>query len=703
MPTSHTFKVSYKPLSAAITLVLAVTITANAKAADPYQLNSLADSEQSLANSAMPSTVLDPIVVTATRSNRALSDAPVKVDVINSKQIEDNHAHTLKEALELLPNVYLKQVHGKTGYEISMQGFTGDQVLVLIDGLPITASTGSTVNLNQYMTMDIEQIEVVQGAASAQFGSAAMGGVINIITKPINKTKAYVNTELATNGDQNPSGNDIDANKRFIAASIEGALDPAQRLQARLSASYLDDDGLSTDTARWPRIKDASEQTQVTGRLSYTPDDRTMLTHSKLWAEASHYSEDHTSRFNLRVAQNILPQQRVESITKDRISIGGSTDIHLNENTQTYQLSAQALYEDYQSDSDTLANKVLASARNTNITTALGQVQLDLPAIDSGAHMHLLQVGGQVQRDTLSQTKNSISELISDEVSRDVGELYLQDDWLIGDHWEILTGIRYQDDQDFGDHVAPKVAVKYNRTDASGREHIFRTSVGSGYRVPNLKERYYVFDHSNLGYKVMGNPSLQPETSTSYQVGYQGQIGDDLNLSINGFYNDVEDLIQTDNENAIIENGISIFQFTNIDSAYTYGGDIGIDWQVDDRATLQATYAYLKTKNESANSELTYRPNHKVMLALDYQLSDTLQLIPRLNYESKQLIDTATQSYSPSWWTLDSQLNYKIDDNFSLYGAVNNIFDTQRDVRDTSDYRPIDNREWLIGARFNWQ
>lgn len=190
---------------------------------------------------------------------------------------------------------------------------------------------------------------------------------------------------------------------------------------------------------------------------------------------------------------------------------------------------------------------MLASARNTNITTALGQVQLDLPAIDSGAHMHLLQVGGQVQRDTLSQTKNSISELISDEVSRDVGELYLQDDWLIGAHWEILTGIRYQDDQDFGDHVAPKVAVKYNRTDASGRDRIFRASVGSGYRVPNLKERYYVFDHSNLGYKVMGNPSLQPETSTSYQVGYQGQIGDDLNLSINGFYNDVEDLIQTDN------------------------------------------------------------------------------------------------------------------------------------------------------------
>ena len=145
-------------------------------------------------------------MVTATRSERALSDAPVALQVLSRQQLDDNHAHTLKEALALLPNVYLREVHGKTGYEVSMQGFTGDQVLVLIDGLPITASTGSTVNLNQYMNMDIEQIEVVQGAASAQFGSAAMGGVINIITKPIGAATGHITTEIASNGQQNPSG-----------------------------------------------------------------------------------------------------------------------------------------------------------------------------------------------------------------------------------------------------------------------------------------------------------------------------------------------------------------------------------------------------------------------------------------------------------------------------------------------------------------
>lgn len=705
------------PLAFAIALTTAV-LPMSANAID----NAIDDTaKNSLANTGvqdMPNVELDTIVVTATRSDRALSDAPVAVQVLSRQKLEDNHAHTLKDALALLPNVYLREVHGKTGYEVSMQGFSGDQVLVLIDGLPITASTGSTVNLNQYMNMDIEQIEIVQGAASAQFGSSAMGGVINIITKPIRATKAHITTEVATNGKQNPSGNNLDANKRYIEASIEGALDKNNRLHARLSGSYLDNDGLSIDNEAWPRLKDASEQSQISARLSYMPDgldnnanndstDKKLFNNAKYWLEASHYKEDDVSRFNYYVAPRNLAQQRDEDITKQRISFGARTDITPTnadgEPNKTYTLSAQALYEDYQSTSTTKTQQAVTSDRDTNISTALAQAQLDLPAWTiSDNNIHLLQVGGQVQQDKLSQTKNQINELIRDNVSRDVGEIYLQDDWLIGTNWEVLSGIRYQNDEDFGDHFAPKVALKYNHLDDSGRDHILRASIGGGYRVPNLKERYYVFDHSNLGYKVMGNPDLQPETSTSYQVGYQGQLSDTLNLSINGFYNDIDDLIQTDEDNASFEGNIAIYKFENVDSARTYGGDIAVDWQLDPRAKLQASYAYINTHNNVTDTELTYKPNHKAMLALDYRINDKLQLIPRLNYESEQLVNTSDQAYSPSWWTLDTKLNYDYNRNLTLYGAINNIFDVQRDVQDTSDYRPIDNREWLLGASYNW-
>ena len=705
------------PLALAIALSISV-LPISANAIENTSQNAAEKNVDSLANTsaqAMPNVELETIVVTATRSDRALSDAPVAVQVLSRQKLDDNQAHTLKDALALLPNVYLREVHGKTGYEVSMQGFSGDQVLVLIDGLPITASTGSTVNLNQYLNMDIEQIEIVQGAASAQFGSAAMGGVINIITKPIRATKAHVTTEVATNGKQNPSGNSFDANKRYVEASIEGALDKGNRLHARLSGSYLDNKGLSIDNEAWPQLKDASEQSQVSARLSYTPEglnhdattNNKLLSNAQYWLEASHYKEEDISRFNYYVAPRNLAQQRDEDITKQRFSIGARTDISPTDangtRNNTYKLSGQALYENYQSTSTTKTQQTVTSARDTDISTALAQAQLDLPALMlSDTHTHLIQVGGQVQQDKLSQTKNQINELIADNVSRDVGEIYLQDDWLIGNNWEVLSGIRYQNDEDFGDHIAPKVALKYNHLDSSGRDHILRASVGSGYRVPNLKERYYVFDHSNLGYKVMGNPNLQPETSTSYQIGYQGQLSDTVNVTLNGFYNDIDDLIQTDEDNSSFEGNIAIYQFKNVDSARTYGGDIGMDWQLDSRAKLQANYAYINTHNNVTDTELTYKPNHKAMLALDYRLNDKLQLIPRLNYESKQLISTSEQSYSPSWWTLDTKLNYDASRNLTFYGAINNIFDVQRDTKDASDYRPIDNREWLLGASYKW-
>lgn len=700
-----------------ISLVLgSITYGSTALAAAPLPTISPEISQ----STTIPQAKFDPIVVTATRSDRVVSDAPVPVQVLDQSYLKKHHAHTLKQAIALLPNVYLRQIHGKTGYEVLMQGLSGDQVLVLIDGLPVTASTGSTVNLNQYLNVDIAQIEVIQGASSAQYGSSAMGGVINVITKPITDSSAHITAEVASNGQQNPSDEPLDANRQYIEASLEGAVDAGGHLRARLSGSYLDDSGLTLDSDAWPRLKDASEQSQISARLSYTaepsidnnlqaaPSSGQLFNDTQLWAEASLYTEEDSRRYNYYAAPRYLPQQKDEQITKQRYSAGGRTNITpTGHNNALYQLSASALFEDYQSESDTTSNGIITSARDADITTALAQAQLDLPMWTPSSnifkdHAHLLQIGAQYQQDTLSQTKNEVSELIKDEVSRDVGEVYLQDDWFIGEAWEVLAGVRYQDDTDFGGHAAPKVSVKYNHVDEQGHDHILRASVGNGYRVPNLKERYYIFDHSNLGYKVLGNPDLQPETSTSYQVGYAGQLADDLNLTINGFYNEIDDLIQTDAAGVTYEGNIAVYHYMNVDSAQTYGADIGIDWRVTPEAVLKAAYTYTKTKNDATGEELTLRPEHKAQVSLGYQLSPKIQLVEQLNYEGKQLVRSADESYSPAWWTLDSKLNYQVDEHIDVYAGVNNLFDIQRKPSDSSDYRPIDNREWLLGASYHW-
>src|SRR5690606_35480624 len=125
----------------------------------------------------------------------------------------------------------------------------------------------------------------------------------------------------------------------------------------------------------------------------------------------------------------------------------------------------------------------------------------------------------------------------------------LQNDILLSNTLELVLGVRYQDDSDFGDYTAPKAALRLDYLDGSDWRGTLRASVGQGYRVPNLKERYFRFDHSAIGYMVVGNPDLRPESSTSWQLGTTLQFREHITFDINGFYNRVKDLIQADEEN----------------------------------------------------------------------------------------------------------------------------------------------------------
>ncbi len=103
---------------------------------------------------------LKPVVVTGTRTERLLDDVPVRTQVIDSATMQRQQARDLADALRLLPGVYLRTIHGKQGQEVWMQGLDSDRVLVLIDGIPAIASTGSTVDLTQIMVADVERIEM---------------------------------------------------------------------------------------------------------------------------------------------------------------------------------------------------------------------------------------------------------------------------------------------------------------------------------------------------------------------------------------------------------------------------------------------------------------------------------------------------------------------------------------------------------------
>lgn len=635
--------------------------------------------------SAAEPTTLTPVVVTATRTEKAIDDAPVRTEVVGSDEIARTNARTLKQALENVPGLQLREVHGKSGYEVSLQGLSADQVLVLIDGLPITASTGSTVDLSQYLLGTVERIEVVKGAASAQYGSAAMGGVINVITRRIDPGfSGSLSVDAGTRGAQNVSG----FGKAQSQFRLEGG-DATWRL--RLTGDMVDDKGFATDPDGWACEGDAMKRQQIAARASWLP-----RKGSELWLDAGTYREDDEQRYTFFAPPNLVPQGKTEAITRDRVAGGGEWA-----SGSGLRVQLKGVDERYDSHSLEYSNEALAGERSSAQRLSHLTTQVDLPAWGR----QLWQLGADWQRETLAQRSNGASEIAGGDASRSSRELFVQNDIVFDNDWEVLLGLRTQDDSDFGEHHAPKLSLRAPVFDSGEWKGTLRASLGQGYRVPNLKERHYLFDHSSLGYMVIGNPNLQPESSDSLQLGFSVTGPRRTTLAVHGFLNRVKDLIQTDLVNYTLVNGIAQYTYRNVARARTAGIETGFSWPVLSTLSLNGGWTYTQAKDLDTGAELTRRPRWQSRLGLDWQTLDSTALTLRARHQSSELVDSASGARSPAWATLDVAVNHQLSSvakGLRAFAGVSNLFNRQRDFADTNDFGPIAGRYAYLGVSYDF-
>lgn len=628
---------------------------------------------------------LAPVVVTATRTDKTVDETPVRTEVVDRQELERTHARSLKEALENVPGLQLQEVHGKSGYQLSLQGLSSDQVLVLIDGLPISASTGSTVDLSQYSLAEVERIEVVKGAASAQYGSAAMGGVINVITRRIEPGLALAaRADAGSYGTQNRSGDAVDLARRHGQLRVEGG---GESLRARIAADIDDDDGFTDDPAAWTRPGDAVRRQQYTARVDWLP-----VEDGAFWLDGNWYREDDASRYEYYAPPNRIPQNKREAIDRDRYAGGGrwSWDSGL-------RVELKGVDERYRSRAREFSNGALAGDRRATLGLDHLTAQVDLPPW----RRQLWTLGGDYHRETLTQTSNGVSELEGDgEALRSSRELFAQDDVILGERWELLLGGRWQDDSDFGGHAVPKLALRVRLPAGGDWDGSLRLGFGQGYRVPNLKERHYLFDHSSLGYKVIGNPDLKPERSDSWQAGYALRWRDAVDAELNLFRNDVRDLIQTDLDQAVVVDGIAYYSYENVARARTQGVETALRWRPAPPLALSAAYTYTDTEDRSTGGALTRRPRHMARAGVDWTWPSATTVTLRGRYQSRELVDSASGSRSPAWSTLDLKFNQDLGAGVGLFAGVDNVFDRQRDFDDGNDFGPIVGRYLYLGVRY---
>ncbi|MDP5029637.1 TonB-dependent siderophore receptor [Paraglaciecola sp.] len=625
---------------------------------------------------------METLVVTGTRAEISQAQSPVSIDVISAAQLQQVSQGTLASALNYIPGIVTKR-NAKDGYTVQMQGFDGDHVLVLLDSQPLISPTGAAVDLDQISVVDIERIEVLRGAASVLYGSSAMGGVINIISRKQRKnrlTMHYQGSSYANNA--------IDSGD--IAHQLQ--LDVNQQLgvwHANLNLQKIDDPGFDYDATSLAQSAPSNDKSFVNVGLSRQLNDIT------LGLKSRYLSED---KYKVRYA---LPGQNSNIGYLSKVN-QWQQDVSLSQ-AQWWKVQGRYIqHNETSGDSNGL--------RDADITLAEidSQYQWSLDSLDfiSGLVLH---------RDELYQEKhpNSPSESATIEIdnkSRNSVEAYTQAGWQWDEH-SLLAGIRVQQDSDFGWHSALRINSLYNLASTDDAQWQFRAGVGQSYRVPTLKERFYIFDHSNLGYMVLGNPELQPETalSSNLEVSYQRALTEPtkhLSLSANLHYSKANDFIATLTDvEASSTSGLLISRYYNINQAYIKGLDLTakLNWGELD---YQLSYSFLHATNNKSE-HLSDRPTHQIKANVNWQLPYDFNALAYLVYESGEYPTAEQVGVARDHWTsLNLNISQQFNQNWRWNAGIDNVFDNHQNSNAIAagllDVRPLSSRRIFVGMSYQF-
>lgn len=637
------------------------------------------------------SDAIQDITIIGTREvSDGLIDAPVKVEVLGQKYLEEQQYQDLSEGLSDIPGVTTQATERRAGSKSAqIQGFGENSVLVMIDGVPVSQNSSFGFDLTQVSTSDIEKVEVIKGGASALYGSQAMGGVINIVTKKFkNRNKAEIELSGAqlAEGESGQNRNaKVHLERRVGKVGIKGTFSHRDQDAHDLDPSTLVKDGV--DFSR--QHGSLSLQTRAGGR-TYTGN--AIFLRGKTNSQTSRpYS---SSAFGASLNTTDSTSWNFKLGTEEKLGKGKLKTV-LNYETNKDEL---ALNDDPNTQFTETLKKTDFEGRRVDVKYM--DVQLGEHTLTSG----ILYRENIVNQETTTQAVPTIIVRTKDIEDKSISsyEGFIQDNFWIG-NVELSPGVRYQYDQDFGSHVSPKINFSHY---ADIKEIGFKTwlTVGTGYRAPSVKERFFTLDHSSVAnYIVQGNENLSPEESLSLQLGEEIKLPKSMNnFTIYGnlFLNRINNLIESV-ERPSTGTG-RVFSYDNFDQVTSRGIELGIKGELIPKVTLRLNGSYTETFDENSNLLLANRPLTMGLVSLTYKLSDKTTLIGQTRFTGSSYVDQENVNVSPGYSLTDFKVNYKFSKDVGSSFSVRNVFDKTRDaatdvIVPTIDNRPNRGREVFLG------
>ncbi|MFI3270952.1 MAG: TonB-dependent receptor [Pseudomonadota bacterium] len=652
---------------------------------------------------------LNKVSVTATRVERELMDVPMSVSVVTEDDIKNSSATTVAQLLQDIPGVELSAGGGPGLERISIRGENSFRTLVLIDGQKISeqkSMSGAPILIDPSR---IERIEVIKGPASVLYGSDAIGGVVNIITKKSTDKAVAGNLSLGYNG----------ATRGFTqSADIYGHLNGWNYSVAASNAKHNDSNGYVNE------VNGTSyDQQDVRATLSYDFNDKFTAGFA-----AEHYTSTIDVPFILDGANAPNDQYGYANMpTWERTKYSAfaelkdATDYLSRVRADVWYQTSTKEFENYMdmglySYGSSTGWEMTNTADNDLDTIGLS-LQTDWLIGDN----HLLIAGYEFNQDKLDAVTglHFVMPPMSDyirttytEGTQTTNAAYLAMESSLPADFTLSYGVRYtvvQNDMD--NHHIVRTGTNPSVTDGeTGSDTVskpvfnigavwtgiddlaLRASWAQGFRAPLLQEKYLTSTMGSTS-TLYGNPDLDPETSNNFELGAR-YVKDGLSLDVAAFYSVAEDYIST--ETTTID-GKSAYVYQNVDSAKTYGVEAAVSYALDYGFRPYASVTMMRRQYDSDTRTTydTFTPQWSGRLGLAYanalceEVDMNADLYVRAESGSRGYIDNELTKYSGyATLNLGFGFNFGEDKAWSVQAEILNILDQKYAYHGGSYYEP---------------
>ena len=632
---------------------------------------------------------LETIVVSASGFEQNIKKAAATISVLSQEDINKKAYRDVTDALKDVPGVVV--TGGGSSSDISIRGMGSAYTVIMIDGKKVNTRSVRPNSDNSGIEQgwlpgieSIERIEVIRGPMSGLYGSDAMGGVINIITKK-SATEwsgaVKVDTTLQENSD---SGNIHQTNAYVSGPLIKDLLS----LKANATYSKREEDNI---------IGGYNEQKMRAGgaTLTLTPNDKHAIDFD--------FKRSIQNR-NGTVGKTIENKPgRGGALPTDSLTDYYRTEYSISHRGEVGAVKTNSYIQREETENPSRQMEAINTTFNTNNQFQLGS--------------HDISFGGMYLKEELEDKGNRLGDNGTklSSLDRYSWALFAEDNWRIADPFVLTTSLRLDKDEKFGDHLSPKVYGVWTLND----EWIVKGGVSTGYKTPALRATVLGWGQATGGRNgngvIVGNPDLKPEKSINYEVSANWDNNANLNAGITVFNSEFKDKITEIRicdikvDPVCTESGEN-FDFIstreNVDKANMRGVETTFGWQINDAVKLNANYTFTDTEQKSGVNKgkpLNEMPKHMFNTTVDWQATDTIGTWTRVNYRSETsdyLSRTSMAKGKPAYTMVDVGLNYKPTDKIQVNAGVYNLFDKKIDT-ETYSY-VLDGRRYNLGLTYKF-